>query len=649
MSPARDERAAPALSVVIGFRDWGLDRLAGNVRLHLRHAGPLPIEVVVSDYGSADPAAVGAAVAAAGGRVVRSEATGPWNRSAALNAGIAAARAPVIVTTDADILFAPGAYEAAARGVAAAPEALHLVQCRDLPPRHDAGYFADLIARDAPADFALLRRHATLRPRWGMGGFAAFSRRAFRIVNGYDERMQVWGKEDNDFAKRFRLLGMPLHWIADPEAAIFHMWHEPSRTKLDATEAGRRALAENQRILDQDDAPVRNLRRRFAGPPDGAEPLVSVVIPTRGRPAFLADALASCRGQSFDNFEVIVVENGDGENGDGGTGDGTGGAAALVAGLGDPRFRCLRSASPGAAAARNLGTRHARGRFIAIHDDDDLMVSTRLEDHLAALTGGAHGSYGGWLDIEAGSGRILGQHPGKAFGLASLLFSGKVLIHPCLMLDARLCRMFPYDERLSAGIDYGLILKLAHHGLRLNHTGRFGLLRRIHDGNMTRQAAAAQQAAARAGRAAVEAAYTPDDLAALKAAGRAALPLSCDNEVAAAAELGRYGFAPDPGHVPLPAAGPPAAAGPAPGPADADEEREILLGSGLFDAAWYAEAYPDVALTGLDPAAHFLAYGRLLRRRPGPDVDPAGYPDADGEGLAALLERLRRPAAASPG
>ena len=52
---------------------------------------------------------------------------------------------------------------------------------------------------------------------------------------------------------------------------------------------------------------------------------------------------------------------------------------------------------------------------------------------------------------------------------------------------------------------------------------------------------------------------------------------------------------------------------------------KALLASGLFDAGWYRARYPDVGLLGADPAAHFLAHGRLLERSPGPRFDSRFY------------------------
>lgn len=49
--------------------------------------------------------------------------------------------------------------------------------------------------------------------------------------------------------------------------------------------------------------------------------------------------------------------------------------------------------------------------------------------------------------------------------------------------------------------------------------------------------------------------------------------------------------------------------------------------SRLFDANWYLRQYPDVAQLGIDPAAHFLKYGGLLRRDPSADFSSSFYLD----------------------
>ncbi|WP_417525612.1 hypothetical protein [Marinovum sp.] len=51
----------------------------------------------------------------------------------------------------------------------------------------------------------------------------------------------------------------------------------------------------------------------------------------------------------------------------------------------------------------------------------------------------------------------------------------------------------------------------------------------------------------------------------------------------------------------------------------------VIRESGLFDARWYHEAYPDVAAAGGDAALHFLTHGGPDRRDPGPHFDTGHY------------------------
>ncbi|WP_300274758.1 glycosyltransferase family A protein [Halomonas sp.] len=70
-------------------------------------------------------------------------------------------------------------------------------------------------------------------------------------------------------------------------------------------------------------------------------------------------------------------------------------------------------------------------------------------------------------------------------------------------------------------------------------------------------------------------------------------------------------------------------------------ETELLEHSPWFDAEWYRAEYPDVALAGLEPAAHYLRLGEALGRRPSPGFDSAWYlaeyPDVARAGVSPLL------------
>lgn len=76
-----------------------------------------------------------------------------------------------------------------------------------------------------------------------------------------------------------------------------------------------------------------------------------------------------------------------------------------------------------------------------------------------------------------------------------------------------------------------------------------------------------------------------------------------------------------------------------------DADRDLVERSGLFDAAWYLETYPDVARSGLDPLDHFLRFGGLEGRDPGPRFSSGVYrrrhPEVATEGRNPLVAWLR--------
>lgn len=104
-------------------------------------------------------------------------------------------------------------------------------------------------------------------------------------------------------------------------------------------------------------------------------PLVSAVIPTRGRPELVLRAIRSVLGQSWPQVEAVVVVDGP----DPAT------LAALEA-LGDPRLLVVAlETSVGGSQARNVGASHARGAWIALLDDDDEWLPDKVQLQMAAV------------------------------------------------------------------------------------------------------------------------------------------------------------------------------------------------------------------------------------------------------------------------
>jgi GT2 family glycosyltransferase len=103
-------------------------------------------------------------------------------------------------------------------------------------------------------------------------------------------------------------------------------------------------------------------------------PLVSVVLPTYDRAEPLRQAIASVVAQTYEHWELLVVD-------DGSTDD----TPAVVAAFADPRIAYVPLARGGVCRARNAGLERARGRYVAYLDSDNTWESRFLEVMVAFL------------------------------------------------------------------------------------------------------------------------------------------------------------------------------------------------------------------------------------------------------------------------
>jgi glycosyltransferase involved in cell wall biosynthesis len=97
-------------------------------------------------------------------------------------------------------------------------------------------------------------------------------------------------------------------------------------------------------------------------------PAVSVIIATYNRAHLIGETLDSVLGQSFRNFEIILVDDGSTDN-----------TREVVAPY-ESRVHYIYQNNRGPSAARNLGVRQAKGSWISIQDSDDLCAPNHLSD-----------------------------------------------------------------------------------------------------------------------------------------------------------------------------------------------------------------------------------------------------------------------------
>lgn len=97
--------------------------------------------------------------------------------------------------------------------------------------------------------------------------------------------------------------------------------------------------------------------------------LVSVVMPTYNHARFIGEAIESVLNQTYDNFELIIIDNYSTDN-----------TAEIVASYHDNRIKYLKFRNHGIiAASRNHGIKNSNGKYIAFLDSDDIWLPQKLE------------------------------------------------------------------------------------------------------------------------------------------------------------------------------------------------------------------------------------------------------------------------------
>jgi glycosyltransferase involved in cell wall biosynthesis len=100
-----------------------------------------------------------------------------------------------------------------------------------------------------------------------------------------------------------------------------------------------------------------------------AQPKISVVIATHNHAHFLPECLNSVKGQTYPDYEVIVVNNGSTDN-----------TREVVDKLSWEKLKYHYQADTGSVAGpRNSGIRLARGEYVSFLDSDDLWYPNKLE------------------------------------------------------------------------------------------------------------------------------------------------------------------------------------------------------------------------------------------------------------------------------
>lgn len=199
--------------------------------------------------------------------------------------------------------------------------------------------------------------------------------------------------------------------------------------------------------------------------------MVSVIIPTYNRAAYLGEAITSVLDQDWNALELIVIDDG--------SSDAT---PDILRGLPEG-VRWLRQDNRGIGAARNVGIGLATGEFLAFLDSDDRWCPDKLSRQLGVFeqapeTDAVYGQAEQFISPElTGTERARLQHLDKRVVPAPIASS-------LLIRRSAFNLVGPFDESFQIGVDMDWYARLCERGLRVVMLDQVVYRRRLHRTNL---------------------------------------------------------------------------------------------------------------------------------------------------------------------
>lgn len=181
--------------------------------------------------------------------------------------------------------------------------------------------------------------------------------------------------------------------------------------------------------------------------------LISVIIPLYNKEAAIAQSLKSVLSQEYNDFEVVIVDDGSTDR-----------SVNVVEAINNPRIRLIKQENGGPSKARNTGVKNANGDWVVLLDADDELLPNALMDFCDITVKNPN------IDIvDCNSlyyntnGNITGYHPFEGyvknpFKMFFYSMIGPGSNHSCFRRDILL--KFPYNEQIRRFEDGELLMRL---------------------------------------------------------------------------------------------------------------------------------------------------------------------------------------------
>lgn len=191
---------------------------------------------------------------------------------------------------------------------------------------------------------------------------------------------------------------------------------------------------------------------------------ISVIIPTYNRAKLIKKSINSILNQTYDNIEVIVVDDCSTDN-----------TEEVIKKIKDDRIRYIKlKKNSGACAARNAGIKVATGKYINFNDSDDEYLPTKIETQYNNLIKN---------NSDMDFCRIMIHINNNEFPIPSEqnrkkilkkeyideLINGNYISTPTMLIKSKIIKKVLFDEQLPRFQDYDLVLRMIP-GIKVSYT-----------------------------------------------------------------------------------------------------------------------------------------------------------------------------------
>ncbi len=184
-----------------------------------------------------------------------------------------------------------------------------------------------------------------------------------------------------------------------------------------------------------------------------SKPKISVIMSVYNGMPYLGDAVKSILGQSYKNFEFIIINDASVDD-----------TLKYLKGLKDKRIKIISNPKNlGLAASLNEALKVSGGDYIARMDADDISLPRRLEEQLSYLRRNPQISLcGSWVNLINESGKVIGQkkYPTSDRKIKDALKWYQPIVHPTFMARSSFYReLGGYREKFDYAEDYELLTR----------------------------------------------------------------------------------------------------------------------------------------------------------------------------------------------